>query len=74
LADFTNEPPELQRWLQKFQQNGVPLTVIFSADRPNEPIVLPGVYTQGKLLESLKDAPPKSAPSARLDDVTAALR
>jgi suppressor for copper-sensitivity B len=74
LADFTDQPPELQRWLQKFQQNGVPLTVIFSADRPNEPIVLPGVYTQGKLLESLKDAPPKSAPSARLDDVTAALR
>ena len=42
--------PELKRWLHKFQQDGVPLTVIFPADRQNDPIVLSGLYSQGTLL------------------------
>jgi suppressor for copper-sensitivity B len=56
LADFTNEPDEIKRWLHKFLQDGVPLTVIFPADRQNEPIVLTGLYTQGQLLTALHQA------------------
>jgi suppressor for copper-sensitivity B len=66
LADFTNTTPEIQRWLAKFQQVGVPLTVIVPGGRP-EPIVLRGVYTQGKLLAALKEALGPS-PSAQAQD------
>ena len=72
-ADFTNQPPEIQRWLFKFQQDGVPLTVIYPAGHENEPIVLTATYTQGTLLEKLKEAvaeaPGKSASLDRASDV-----
>jgi len=55
-ADFTKQPPELQRWLAKFKQDGVPLTVIFPTNRETKPIVLTGVYTKAILLEKLEEA------------------
>lgn len=55
-ADYTHEPAEIREWLERFQQDGVPLTVIFPAGRPTEPILLRGPYTQGKLLAKLKEA------------------
>jgi suppressor for copper-sensitivity B len=64
-ADFTEQSPEIQRWLRKFKQDGVPLTVIFPAGHENEPIVLDSVYTHGQLLESLKEAVAKGTPSAQ---------
>jgi thiol:disulfide interchange protein len=67
LADFTDESEEIHRWLQKFRQNGVPLTVIFPPGK-GKPIVLTGVYTQGELLQALRGAvapvPSASAESA----------
>lgn len=56
VADFTDESAEIQQWLDSFGAIGVPLTVIFPTDRPNDPIVLDGVYTQGTLLENLEAA------------------
>ena len=56
MADFTEQPPEIKRWLHKFLQDGVPLTVIFPAERQTEPIVITGLYTQGTLLEKLNEA------------------
>jgi suppressor for copper-sensitivity B len=73
LADFTAEPPEIKRWLNKFQQDGVPLTVIFPAERQNEPIVISGPYFQGTLLAKLREAV-ASGTSARADDVAATVR
>jgi suppressor for copper-sensitivity B len=64
-ADFTEQSPEIQRWLRKFKQDGVPLTVIFPAGRDKEPIVIDSIYKQKTLLESLKVAVAKSAPSAQ---------
>jgi thiol:disulfide interchange protein len=73
LADFTDQSPELKRWLHKFQQDGVPLTVIFPADRQNEPIVLSGLYSQGTLLEKLNEAL-TAGNNARADDPTTTVR
>jgi thiol:disulfide interchange protein len=56
LADFTNQSDEIKKWLDKFKQAGVPLTVILPAGRQTEPIVLRSVYSQGTLLEKLKEA------------------
>jgi suppressor for copper-sensitivity B len=65
LADFTDESEEIHRWLQKFRQNGVPLTVIFPPGK-GKPIVLTGVYTQGELLQALRGAV-APVPSASAD-------
>jgi suppressor for copper-sensitivity B len=73
LADFTDQSPELKRWLHKFQQDGVPLTVIFPADRQNEPIVLSGLYSQGTLLEKLHEAL-GAGNSARSDELATSVR
>lgn len=55
-ADMTEHSPEMQAVLEKFGSISVPLTVIFPADRPNEPIVLRDVFTKARLLEALRDA------------------
>jgi suppressor for copper-sensitivity B len=73
-ADFTEESPEIRRWLLKFKQDGVPLTVIFPAGRDSEPIVLESLYTQGTLLESLKKAVSKNASSAQVPEHSTAIR
>jgi len=56
VADFTDESSEIKQWLDSFGVIGVPLTVIFPADRPNEPIILEGVYSQATLLKKLEEA------------------
>lgn len=55
-ADFTQESPEVRKWLDKFQSISVPLTVIFPAEDPSRPIVLRDVYSQLTLLASLERA------------------
>jgi thiol:disulfide interchange protein DsbD len=57
-ADWTNRNPEISALLKKFGRFGVPLYVIFPADKPNEPIVLPEVITQGIMLDALDKAGP----------------
>jgi suppressor for copper-sensitivity B len=73
LADFTEQPPELKRWLHKFRHDGVPLTVIFRAGHQNDPIVLDGLYLQGTLLENLKEAVATEA-SASSEEVATTVR
>ncbi|HXY37158.1 MAG TPA: thioredoxin family protein [Planctomycetaceae bacterium] len=72
LADFTDESEEIHRWLQKFRQNGVPLTVIFPPGKA-KPIVLTGVYTQGELLEALRHAV-EPIPSASVETTESVVR
>ncbi len=66
VADFSDESSEIKQWLDSFGVIGVPLTVIFPADRPNEPIILEGVYSQATLLKKLEEAvePPAVAQAA----------
>jgi suppressor for copper-sensitivity B len=73
-ADFSEQSPEIQRWLRKFKQDGVPLTVIFPAGRDKEPIVLDSVYKQATLLESLKKAVSGSSPSAQAPNNSTTMR
>ena len=56
MADFTDGSAEIQEWLDRFGAIGIPLTVIFPADNPDEPIILDGVYWESTLLEHLEDA------------------
>jgi len=56
LADFTRENPEILKWLREFGQESVPLTIIVPPGQGSEIIALRGQYTQGTLLEKLKQA------------------
>lgn len=55
-ADYTDGDPEIKKWLEKFESESIPLTVIFPANRPNHPIILRDLYFQGKLLLNLQKA------------------
>ena len=55
-ADYTNESPEIAKWLGKFQSISVPLTAIFPGNRPNEPIIIRDAYTKSTLLAKLREA------------------
>ena len=56
MADYTDESTEIKKWLDKFKTDGVPLTVIYPANRPDNPIFLHGPYLQSTLLEKLEKA------------------
>lgn len=59
MADYTQENPEIKKWLNEFQQDSVPLTVIIPPRRGTErvsPILISGPYSQAMLLEKLEEA------------------
>lgn len=56
VADLTEYPAEEQALLNSLGAKTIPFMAIFPAGRPNEPIVLPDVYTQGTLFEKLEQA------------------
>lgn len=56
VADNTNQSEHINRWLDRFDTDGVPLTVIFPANRPDKPIVLRAIYSNATLLEKLEEA------------------
>ncbi len=59
VADYTQENPEIKKWLNEFQQDSVPLTVIIPPRRGAEPLVpilISGPYSQETLLEKLEQA------------------
>jgi thiol:disulfide interchange protein len=62
-ADYTHDSPEIERWLGRFESVSVPLTVIFPAGRPNQPIIIRDHYTQSTLLEKLQEAVDEEAAS-----------
>lgn len=55
-ADWTNRNPEITQLLQAFGRSGVPLYVIFSAGRLDNPLVLPEVITAAIVIEKLDEA------------------
>ncbi len=55
-ADYTDHSPTIKEWLDKFKSVSIPLTVIFPADRPNEPIIIRDLYSQSTLLNALEEA------------------
>jgi thiol:disulfide interchange protein DsbD len=55
-ADFTRYPPEIKDTIHALRSNGVPVIAIFPGDRPYEPIVFRGGYTQAGLIDALEQA------------------
>lgn len=60
-ADWTHEAPEVTQFLNWLGFQQVPVVAIFPADRPNEPIIFTGWYTQRDILRALQQAGPSRA-------------
>ena len=56
-ADWTNANPEITAALKAFGRVGVPFYVIYPANRPDEPILLPEILTEPLFLDALKSLP-----------------
>jgi thiol:disulfide interchange protein len=52
-GDWTNRDPEITRFLQQFDRNGVPLYLYFPPGRGSEIVILPQVLTENVVLEAL---------------------
>ena len=62
-ADFTTGDREIFAFLQKHGRPGVPMNLIYPADRPDDPIVMPVLFTLPQLLAKLDEAGPSRSPS-----------
>ncbi|WP_437187208.1 cytochrome c biogenesis protein CcdA [Planctomicrobium sp. SH668] len=56
MADFTEENPEILKWLRQFGTESVPLTIIIPPGKDSDIIVMGGQFTQSMLLEKLRQA------------------
>lgn len=63
-ADFTSQDEQMQAELRDMHRNGVPLNVIYPANKPGEPIVLPALLTQAIVVEALDRAGPSVTKSS----------
>lgn len=62
-ADMTHSAPEAEQMLQALGNKGgsIPFYAVFPADRPNEPILLDGVFTSpSPILEAIRQAGPST--------------
>ncbi len=59
LADWTRPNNEILEALRSFDQSGVPLYVIYPADRKKPPIILPQILTPQIVLDALNQAASK---------------
>ncbi len=57
-ADYTNEDPEITKWLKRFHRAGVPMYVILPAGRPDDAVRLPDRLTTEGLTRALREAGP----------------
>ncbi|MDD8042419.1 MAG: thioredoxin family protein [Verrucomicrobiota bacterium] len=55
-ADWTDRNEEIRLMLERLDSVSVPLTAIFPADRPTQPIVLRDTFRKSTLLEKLNEA------------------
>jgi thiol:disulfide interchange protein DsbD len=54
LGDYTRVPPVITKELQKFGRAGVPLVLVYPADRTRDPRVLPEALTPSIVLDALE--------------------
>lgn len=57
-ADYTNMIPEIKEDLDRFERGGVPLYLVYPANEPDHPIVLPEILTPGILKDAIERAGP----------------
>lgn len=55
-GDFTNGDPDIDDLLKRYDRAGVPLNLIYTPGRPNDPIVLSPNLSQSYLLEKIDEA------------------
>ncbi len=55
-ADFTTGDREIFAFLQKYGRPGVPMNLIYPAGKPDQPIVMPVLFTLPQLLAMLDEA------------------
>lgn len=67
-ADFTKQNAQIAAEIRAHGRNGVPVNVIYPADRPDEPIVLPEILTTRIVMDALKDAGPSEMPDPNAPD------
>ncbi len=73
-ADFTEESPEIKKWLTKFKAGGVPLYVIFPPGDSSAPIAFEGLLTKSLILSKLEEAVKRGkASTAKADGNATAL-
>lgn len=60
-ADWTHYDPAITALLAQFGRNGIPLYVLFPADPRAEPVVLPQLLSPSRVLEAVRELPPKKA-------------
>ncbi len=65
-ADWTDQSNEIRDVLAKLDSNGIPVLAVFTPDRPKEPVVFRGGWTQASLLNELEKVSikPKSTTTA----------
>lgn len=56
-GDWTNGDPVITRYLAEFGRNGVPLYVLYPADRSGAPVVLPQLLTEAIVMEAIAGLP-----------------
>ena len=61
LADWTDKSEEIKNVLHSLGSNSIPLLAIYPAGRPNDPILLRDLVTQGQVLEAIAEASGTSA-------------
>ena len=59
-ADYTDYDPVMGADLRKFGRDAVPLNVVYPANRPDEPIILPVILTKGIVFDALDKAGPST--------------
>ena len=69
LADFTDENPEIKKWLNHFGQETVPLTIVVPPGADSTPIPLRGAYSQGTLLQTLESAIQANTPTTARTEI-----
>ncbi len=55
-ADFTNFDPEIKARLEEFERGGVPMYVVWPAERGRKPVLLPEVITPELVIEVARQA------------------
>jgi len=56
IADYSDENPAIARELQRLGQGGIPVTVVFPADKSRAPTVIAGLFSKEKILAFLDQA------------------
>lgn len=60
IGDYTDGDETIRKFLFRYGKAGVPLYLVYSPERPDEPEILPEILTEGLVLDALARALPKS--------------